>query len=118
MLAFVVSIPLPRIPFTTQEAYAAGVTRHVLEGPRVRRLYAGVYVAADMPLSDAVRIQAATRVLPPNTLTTAVTALRLYGVEVGPTTPLQFCSTHPARFAAPDWPWPGSQSCLPTAARW
>ena len=92
------STPLPPAlrskVFTTAEALRAGLTERQLRGPYVRRLFHGVYVAADREVDEVVRVRAALRVLPPDTLVTGVTALRWLGAPVDPA-PLQFCSEHP-----------------------
>jgi hypothetical protein len=81
-------------PFTCVEARAAGVGRGVLEGPTVRRLYAGVYVARDLEVDVGIRIEAAFLVLPPMALATGVTALWLYGVDIGNPQPHRFVVPH------------------------
>ena len=81
-------------PFTTAQAYAAGVGRKVLRGPAVRRLYSGLYVSRDVILDVPGEVAAAQEVLPPHTFVTGVTALWCYGVEIGEPHPLQFVTTH------------------------
>ena len=51
-------------PFTTAEAYAVGLTSGVLRGPSVRRLFAGVYVTAEVENSEQVLVAAALKVVP------------------------------------------------------
>jgi hypothetical protein len=98
------SRPLPASlagSFTTAAAYAAGVSRESLRGPRVRRLHSGVYVARDAVLDLVAEIRAARLVLPPHTLVTGVTALWCFGVEVASPRPLQFLTTHPHQVRRP-----------------
>lgn len=95
------SVSIPRGPFTTREAYAAGVTHRVLEGPTVRRVFTGVFVAANVEITLAVRVASALKVLPRGAVATSVTALRLHGVEVGPVEPLRFCTTHSRQVRRP-----------------
>lgn len=80
-------------PFTAGEARAAGVSAKVLRGRSVRRLYHAVYVAADLPLTLAVRVRAALLILPPDAVAAGVTALQLLGIDLGPSEPLRFLTT-------------------------
>jgi hypothetical protein len=77
-------------PFTVAEAFAAGVGRGVLEGPNVRRILVGVYVASDVEVMPLTRIEGALLVLPPSALAMGVTALWLHGIEIGDLEPLRF----------------------------
>jgi hypothetical protein len=88
-------VELQSRPFTTAEARRAGVGRGVLCGPAVRSIFPGVYVAAAVEPSEPVRVLAALKVLPPNTLVTGITALRMLGVAVGHQEPLTFVTRHP-----------------------
>ena len=63
--------------------------------PYVRRLFTGVYVPADVHVTEHLLVNGALMVLPADTLVTGVTALRRLGVQVGTVLPLQFVSTHP-----------------------
>ena len=81
-------------PFTTAEAYAAGLTSGVLRGPSVRRLNVGVYVAAEIESSEQVLVAAALKVVP-KAAVVGVTALHLHGIAIGPATPLYLVSTNP-----------------------
>jgi hypothetical protein len=47
-------------PFTTAEAYSAGLTSGILRGPSVRRLFAGVYVSAEVESSEQVLLDLVT----------------------------------------------------------
>lgn len=89
--------PLSRRPFSAADARQAGLSRRRLQGPAVRQLFRGAYVAAGLELTLAVRVQAALTILPANTVAVSVTALQLDGVEVGPSHPLRFCTTHPGQ---------------------
>ena len=51
-------------PFTTAEAHAAGLTSGILRGPSVRRLFAGVYVRAEVEVSEQILVAAALKVVP------------------------------------------------------
>jgi hypothetical protein len=81
-------------PFTTAEAYAAGLTSGVLRGPSVRRLFAGVYVPAEVESSEQVLVAAALKVVP-QAVVVGVTALHVHGIDIGPATPLYLVSTNP-----------------------
>jgi hypothetical protein len=73
----------------------------MLEGPKARRGFVGVFVAAEAELTDRVMVQAALKILPPSTVAIGSTALRHYGVEVGSGSPLRFCSTHSRQVRRP-----------------
>jgi hypothetical protein len=81
-------------PFTTAEAYAAGLTSGILRGPSVRRLFAGVYVTTEVERSESVLVAAALKIVP-QAVVVGVTALHLHGIDVGPPTPLYLVSTNP-----------------------
>jgi hypothetical protein len=81
-------------PFTTAEAYAAGLTSGILRGPSVRRLFAGVYVRAEVEVSEQILVAAALKVVP-QAVVVGVTALRLHGVDIGPPKPLYLVSSNP-----------------------
>jgi G:T-mismatch repair DNA endonuclease (very short patch repair protein) len=93
--------PIPRHftirPFTYAEAVGAGLSLRVLQSQRFRRLHREVYISADIELTLDVRIRAALLILPPDTVVTSVTALRLRGLEVGRDRRLHFSTTHPHR---------------------
>lgn len=77
---------LPDRPFTTQEAAACGLsrttlTRWVREG-RVRRLFTGVYVRADVADSVVLRAQAARLVMSEHSVLCDRTAAWIHGVDV------------------------------------
>lgn len=84
-------------PFTTASARSAGVTDDVLRGQRFRRLFRGVYVLAEMEVEFVTWVRAALLVLPKDAVVSHVSALRLYGFDVGNRWPLHFStrtSTH------------------------
>lgn len=83
--------------FTTAEANAAGISRDVLRGPRFRRLFRGTYIRHDLNLTTTVWLRAARLVLPSDAVISHLTALALYGFDIGVGWPLHFStatSTH------------------------
>jgi hypothetical protein len=82
-------------PFTLAEARAAGVSRKVLRGQRFASTGRGTYVRVRSALDEATLIHSALLTLPPQTLVTGVSGLRLLGVMVGSPDPLHFVTTHP-----------------------
>jgi hypothetical protein len=89
-------------PFTTAEASALGFGRGRLSGRSASRQLRGVYVCADDETSEATRIRAALRVLPPGTVADGVTAVRLYGVKLGESAPLRLLTSHPHPVRRPE----------------
>lgn len=85
---------LARQPFTLAEAEALGVSRKVLRGRRFTSTGRGSYVQLADP-GERVLVQGALLTLPPATVATGVTGLRLLGVLVGTPDPLRFITTHP-----------------------
>lgn len=81
-------------PFTAAEACACGISRRALQGSAVRRLFRGVYVAAEIELSNAIYVSAAIKAVPSPVVVSGVTGLRLVGVDVGPLLPIHLESTH------------------------
>lgn len=71
-----------RRPFTRSAALAAGITDRVLEGPRFRRVYPGVHVRADVPLSPRIRAEAALLLHPPSAFLSHFSAARVLGLPV------------------------------------
>ncbi len=61
-----------------------------MRGRRFRRLFRGVYVQADRDVPFAQWVAGALLVLPKDCVASHVTALRLYGMGVGPQWPLHF----------------------------
>lgn len=74
----------PRQPFLTATALAAGLSAKQLRGPRFRRLFRGVYVAAEVPRLPAQRIRAALLLHPPGAFASHASAARLLGVPLPP----------------------------------
>lgn len=64
----------------------------MLAGSRFRRLFAGVYVCADVPLDLTVWLDAAFLVAPPGSVVTGLTGLRCRGVDIGPRWPLHLAA--------------------------
>lgn len=89
-------------PFTRDEAIAGGLTDAMLRSRRrCTRLFHGVYVMASVELTLLVWLRAAVRVMPVDAVVSHVTALRLYGYEIGPELPLHF-STRTATHSRQD----------------
>lgn len=76
--------------FTIDEALDHGLTRRVLDGRRFVCIHRGVYRTADTEPTLAVLLDAAQLVLPVDAAVSHLTALRLYGLEVGAMVPLHF----------------------------
>ncbi len=76
-------------PFTASAARAAGLGRGVLGGPRVRRLFRGVYIAADVSLSLAIWLEAVLLVLPDDTIVSHSSAMQLRGFTPDGPAPLE-----------------------------
>lgn len=78
--------PLPeftQLPFTRERALAAGISDTVLRRSRVRRLFNGVYILASVEMSLRLWLSAVLLASPPGSVISHVTALRLYGFDVG-----------------------------------
>ena len=75
-------------PFTRAEAHRAGITDSMLRHRRFRPLFRGVYILASVELSMRIWCLAALRVAPADAVVSHLTALRLYGLEVGGPWPL------------------------------
>lgn len=67
-------------PFSRAQAAAAGIKDSTLRGPRFRRLYAGVYVAADAQLDARLRARAALLPYAGRAFASHATAARVLGV--------------------------------------
>lgn len=81
------TIPLnTRRPFTRKEALVSGLADNDLAGHRFRRIFHGIYVAADVELTLAVRTGAALLVAPNGSYASHHTAVLLWG-GWAPTTP-------------------------------
>lgn len=81
-------------PFTREEALRAGLSPEVLRGRRVRRLFRGVYIGADAPLTRTTWLTAALLVLPADAVVSHVTALSLWGFGRGGGEVLEFSTNH------------------------
>ena len=77
-------------PFTLAHAERLGITRRMLQGSRFARVRRGVYRTADTPPTHLLQVQAALLVLPPGTVASHTTSLRLRGLDLGRTHPLHF----------------------------
>jgi hypothetical protein len=75
-----------RRPFTRKEALLSGLADNDLAGHRFRRIFHGIYVAADVELTVAVRTRAALLVAPSGSYASHHTAVLLWG-GWAPTTP-------------------------------
>jgi hypothetical protein len=82
-------------PFRVADAREAGLSEDVLRGSRFRRLLRGVYVRADRELDLLTWLRAALLVLPADAVVSHVTALHLYGLDLGPPWPLHFSTNGP-----------------------
>lgn len=78
--------------FTTAQARAAGVSMAALKGPSVHRVARSVYVAAGTE-SLSARAEAVLEILPQPALIAGLTALQIYGVDIGPEEPLRYCTS-------------------------
>lgn len=89
----------PHRPFTTAQALAAGLSHDVLAGPRFRRMFRGVHVAADAAVDHLTWIEAARLVLPPDAAASHTTAMRLHGFTPSGRHDLEFSTNtrHPRR---------------------
>jgi hypothetical protein len=67
----------------------------MLRGQAFVRLHRGVYAYASLALTMVVRVLAALLVLPAGTAATGVTALQIYGLDVGRDRRLHFTTTRP-----------------------
>ncbi|AXT83829.1 hypothetical protein C6I20_00540 [Aeromicrobium sp. A1-2] len=84
-------------PFRVADAVGSGLPEDVLRGARFTRLLRGVYVRAGHPMNLPTWLRAALLVLPADAVVSHVTAMHLYGLDVGPAWPLHFStngSTH------------------------
>lgn len=75
--------------FTTQEAYAAGLTKDVLSR-RCRRIHRGIHCYEHTVVTAELAVDAARRLLPGDATLSHVSGLRWLGVTIGPPTPLHF----------------------------
>ena len=82
-------------PFTVATARAAGLSWKVLQGQRFVSVGRGAYLRRGGETAEVSLITGALLTLPPHTLVTGVSGLRLLGVMVGSPDPLRFVTTHP-----------------------
>ena len=71
-----------RRPFTRAEALAAGFDPGRAPSGRFTRIFHGIYLDADVPVTPIVRAQAALKLFGPRAFASHVSAARLYGVPV------------------------------------
>lgn len=87
-------------PFTRQQALQAGITDARLRAKRFRQLFHGVYIDAAVEMTLILWLRAALLVSPVDAIVSHVTALRVYGLEIGDLHPLHIStrtSTHARR---------------------
>lgn len=86
------SIPssIRRRPFTTRQAVKLGLSEDCLRSRQFRRLFRGVYVEASFDMTLVLWVTAALLVLPADAIASHLTALRLYGLDVGRDSKLHF----------------------------
>jgi hypothetical protein len=75
-------------PFTRADARRAGITDAMLRHRRFRRLFRGLYILASVQLDLTTWCRAALRVSPTDAVMSHLTALRIYGLEIGDPWPL------------------------------
>ena len=71
-----------RRPFTRSEATRAGLDPNLLRGSRFRRLFRGVYILREVPVSPFVRTQAALALHPSSAFASHMSAARAYQLPV------------------------------------
>lgn len=115
-------------PFRLDEAQRHGLSRRVLQAKRFVRVHRQVYACADLELTLRTRIVAALLVMPADAAAASITALQLYGVDVGPCVPLHLSTRHPHQARLPNvvlhrhtWAptrrrWDGLPVCCPEQA--
>jgi very-short-patch-repair endonuclease len=72
----------PKRPFTRADAIAAGISPKMLCGSRFRRVFRGVYVAAEVEVSPFVRTQAALALHPEGAFASHTSAAHVYKIPV------------------------------------
>lgn len=77
-------------PFTIEMAARHGVSKRKLGGPSYTRLFRGVYVWVGLSVSIVTWMTGALLLLPADAVASHVTALWIYGVEIGRPWPLHF----------------------------
>lgn len=71
-----------RRPFSRSDALAMGISPEALRGSRFRRIFRGVYVDASVPMTPALRAEAALVPFSASAHASHVSAARLYGIPV------------------------------------
>lgn len=71
-----------RRPFARADAIQAGPEPKLLRGSRFRRLFRGVYILREVPVSPFVRTQATLVLHPPSAFASHVSAARVYRLPV------------------------------------
>lgn len=82
-------------PFTSEMAVSAGLPKVSLKGKRFRRLFRNVYVCADLELDLILWLHAALLILPVDAVVSHVSALWVYGIELGSSRPFEFSTNLP-----------------------
>ena len=82
-------------PFTVSTARANGLTWKALQGGTFTSPHRGLYALAAREVSEHALVSTVLATLPPGTVATGVTGLRLAGVEIGKASPLWFLTTYP-----------------------
>lgn len=75
--------PFTRLPFTRTQARAVGISDTALQSRQLKRLFKGVYILNSVEMTFRLWLLAALLAMPPNSVISHVTALRLYGFSVG-----------------------------------
>lgn len=71
-----------RRPFTRADAVRAGIDPKILRRSLFRRIFRGVYISRQVPVSPFVRAEAAVVLHPPGAFASHVSAARIYGLPV------------------------------------
>ena len=82
-------------PFTVSTARSNGLTWKTLQGGTFTSPHRGLYALAAGEVSEHALVASVLATLPPGTVATGVTGLRLAGVEIGKASPLCFLTTYP-----------------------
>lgn len=69
-------------PFTRADAVRAGLDPRILRGSRFRRIFRGVYVLRDAPVTPELRTRAALALHPPDAFASHLSAARVFGLPV------------------------------------
>ena len=72
------------VPFTRSHALAAGAEPRLIRGNRFKRIFGGVRIASDVPLTPEVRARAALLLHPPTAFVSSVTVAELMQLPVPP----------------------------------